>query len=64
MSRKNMPEPASAARFDEVLALMHRDKKARGNKLRFVVLDSIGHPVHLDDPPADAVEEAFRRIQA
>jgi len=47
-----------------VLALMHRDKKARGNKLRFVVLDSIGHPVHLDDPPADAVEEAFRRIQA
>ena len=29
--------------FDDVLALMHRDKKARGNELRFVVLDSIGH---------------------
>ena len=49
--------------FDDVLALMHRDKKARGNELRFVVLDSIGHVVHLDNPPADAVEEAFRRIQ-
>ena len=42
---------------------MHRDKKARGNTLRFVVLDSIGHPVHLDNPPAEAVEEAFRRIR-
>lgn len=49
--------------FESVLSLMHRDKKARGNTLRFVVLDHIGHPIHLDDPPADAVEEAFRRIR-
>lgn len=49
--------------WSDVLALMHRDKKARGNKLRFVVLESVGHPIHLEDPPADAVEEAFRRIQ-
>lgn len=48
---------------DDVLALMHRDKKARGNKLRFVVLEGVGHPIHLEDPPADVVEEAFRRIQ-
>ena len=26
--------------MDDVLALMHRDKKARGNKLRFVVLEA------------------------
>lgn len=49
--------------FDAVLALMHRDKKARGNTLRFVVLDRPGHAIHLDDPPADAVREAFERIQ-
>ncbi|NMM98188.1 bifunctional shikimate kinase/3-dehydroquinate synthase [Bifidobacterium olomucense] len=49
--------------FEDVLALMHRDKKARGNELRFVVLDSIGHVVHLDNPPADAVREAFERIR-
>ena len=49
--------------WDDVLALMHRDKKARGNKLRFVVLEGVGKPIHLEDPPADAVEEAFRRIQ-
>ena len=40
-----LPTSWNGGTFDEVLALMHRDKKARGNKLRFVVLDSIGHPV-------------------
>jgi shikimate kinase/3-dehydroquinate synthase len=49
--------------FDQVLELMHRDKKARGNELRFVVLESIGHPMHLDNPPLDAVREAFNRIR-
>ncbi|MCI1935738.1 MAG: bifunctional shikimate kinase/3-dehydroquinate synthase [Bifidobacteriaceae bacterium] len=49
--------------FDEVLALMHRDKKARGNKLRFIILESVGVPIHLDDPPLDAVREAFERIR-
>lgn len=58
-----LPTSWNGGSFEDVLALMHRDKKARGNKLRFVVLDGVGHPVHLDDPPADAVEEAFRRIQ-
>lgn len=50
--------------FDQVLALMHKDKKARGNKLRFIILDGIGKPTHLDDPPLDAVHEAFRRIRS
>lgn len=50
--------------FDQVLALMHKDKKARGNKLRFIILGGIGKPTHLDDPPLDAVHEAFRRIRS
>ena len=58
-----LPTSWNNGTWDDVLALMHRDKNARGNKLRFVVLDRIGHPIHLEDPPADAVEEAFRRIQ-
>lgn len=49
--------------FDRVLTLMHRDKKARGNMLRFVVLDRPGHVIHLENPPLDAVREAFNRIQ-
>lgn len=63
LSALGLPISWNGGSFEDVLALMHRDKKARGNKLRFVVLDSIGHVVHLDNPPADAVEEAFRRIQ-
>lgn len=58
-----LPTSWNNGSWDDVLALMHRDKKARGNKLRFVILESLGHPIHLEDPPADAVEEAFRRIQ-
>lgn len=49
--------------WDSALELMHRDKKARGNTLRFVVLDGIGHPIHLDNPPIEAVHEAFERIR-
>ncbi|PJM73013.1 3-dehydroquinate synthase [Bifidobacterium primatium] len=58
-----LPTSWNDGSFDDVLALMHKDKKARGKMLRFVVLDRPGHVVHLDNPPADAVEEAFRRIQ-
>ena len=59
-----LPTSWNGGSFDDVLALMHRDKKARGNQLRFVVLDGEpGRMAHLDGPPADAVEEAFRRIQ-
>ena len=58
-----LPTSWNNGSWDDVLALMHRDKKARGNRLRFVILGSLGHPIHLEDPPADAVEEAFRRIQ-
>ena len=58
-----LPTSWNNGTWDDVLALMHRDKKARGNKLRFVVLEGVGKPIHLEDPPADAVEEAFHRIQ-
>lgn len=46
-----LPTSWNGGSFDDVLALMHRDKKARGNELRFVVLDEIGHVVHLDNRP-------------
>ncbi len=49
--------------FDHVLTLMHRDKKARGNKLRFIILDGLGKPTHLDDPPVSALKEAFQAIR-
>ena len=54
-------EDADSA-FERVLNLMHRDKKARGNMLRFVILDGISNPIHLDNPPIEAVKEAFERV--
>ncbi|WP_269082762.1 bifunctional shikimate kinase/3-dehydroquinate synthase [Bifidobacterium aesculapii] len=64
LSSLGLPVSWNGGSFDDVLALMHKDKKARGNMLRFVVLDGgPGHMIHLEDPPAEAVEEAFRRIR-
>ncbi|QOL34116.1 bifunctional shikimate kinase/3-dehydroquinate synthase [Bifidobacterium lemurum] len=62
LSSLGLPISWNNGSFDDVLALMHKDKKARGNTLRFVVLDRPGHVVHLENPPADAVREAFERI--
>ena len=59
-----LPISWSVGDWDSVLTLMHRDKKARGNTLRFVVLEGVGHPIHLDDPPIEAVHEAFERIRS
>lgn len=58
-----LPISWNGGEWDEVLELMHRDKKARGRHLRFVILDGIGHPRHLEDPPLDALREAFDRIK-
>ena len=38
------------------------DKKSRGARLRFVVLDGIGHPVILDNPAEDMLEQAYREV--
>lgn len=58
-----LPTSWGGGSWSDVLALMHRDKKARGNMLRFVVLDRVGHVIHLENSPMEAVEEAFRRIR-
>ena len=57
-----LPVSWNGADFEDVLALMHKDKKARGNILRFVILDSIGHPTRLENPDDEDVRESFRRI--
>ena len=42
--------------WDQLHAAMRIDKKSRGNRLRFVVLDALAKPRILDDPdPADLV---------
>lgn len=57
-----LPTSYNGARWKDLLRTMHRDKKARGRVLRFVVLEGIGHPRILENPPEDVLEAAFAAI--
>ena len=41
---------------------MRVDKKARGDRLRFVVLEGIGHPAILEAPDDAVLLEAYAAI--
>ena len=51
-------------RWPALLDAMRRDKKARGSRLRFVVLDGIGNPTRLEDPPGELLEQAYAAVSA
>ena len=38
------------------------DKKARGARLRLVVLDGLARPAILDDPPEELLRQAYREV--
>jgi 3-dehydroquinate synthase len=41
---------------------MRVDKKARGARLRFVVLDGVAVPGRLEDPDEDLLVRAYERV--
>ena len=51
-----------ADRWEQLLSAMRRDKKARGDLLRFVVLDSLGHPSRLEGPDGSLLVAAYGEI--
>jgi len=51
-------------RWDALLTAMRRDKKTRGDLLRFVVLEDVGRPVRLEGPDEADLVEAYRRVSA
>ncbi len=59
LERVGLPTSWSGASFDDLLAAMRVDKKARGSVLRFVVLDDIGRPRVLADPPEADLRAAY-----
>jgi 3-dehydroquinate synthase len=59
LERVGLPTSYDGADFDELLATMRVDKKARGNQLRFVVLSDIGSPTVLAGPSEDDLRAAF-----
>jgi 3-dehydroquinate synthase len=59
-----LPVRYAGATFAELLESMRRDKKARGNRLRFVLLDGLARPVTVSDPDPALLAAAFAVISA
>jgi 3-dehydroquinate synthase len=48
--------------LDELLDVMRLDKKARGSRLRFVVLEGLARPVTISDPDPAAISAAYAKV--
>jgi 3-dehydroquinate synthase len=57
--RVGLPTRWYGASYEELRAAMAVDKKARGSTLRFVVLEGIGVPRVLADPPEEMLRAAY-----
>jgi 3-dehydroquinate synthase len=57
--RVGLPTRWYGASYEELRAAMAVDKKARGSKLRFVVLSGVGAPQVLTDPPEEMLRAAY-----
>jgi 3-dehydroquinate synthetase len=57
-----LPTRFDGASFDDLHATMRVDKKARGSQLRFVVLDGVGGPAILADPPEEHLRAAYEHL--
>ena len=56
-----LPVTYRADAWPDLLAAMRVDKKARGSRLRFVVLDGLARPSILDGPSDELLAEAYGR---
>jgi 3-dehydroquinate synthase len=57
-----LPTSYRADAWPELLAAMRVDKKARGNRLRFVVLDGLARTGVLDGPDDDLLRDAYTEV--
>jgi 3-dehydroquinate synthase len=57
-----LPTTYSDGRFPELLDAMRIDKKSRGDRLRFVVLDGIGRPGLLEGPEPALLTAAYAAV--
>ncbi|HEY4153612.1 MAG TPA: 3-dehydroquinate synthase [Pseudolysinimonas sp.] len=58
----SLPTTYPAGRWPTLLATMKRDKKARGDLLRFIVLDDIGRPATLTGPEEQLLFAAYQEL--
>ncbi|WP_435300000.1 3-dehydroquinate synthase [Timonella sp. A28] len=57
-----LPTAYRGDKWDQLLQAMRRDKKSRGDMLRFVVLEDIGKPVRLEGPDPMLLASAYAEI--
>ena len=57
-----LPVTYRGDRWEQLLAAMRRDKKSRGDLLRFVVLDGIGRPTRLEGPDPALLAAAYAEV--
>ncbi|MFI7577063.1 3-dehydroquinate synthase [Micromonospora sp. NPDC049497] len=59
-----LPTSYPAGAWPQLLAAMRVDKKARGSRLRFVVLDGLARPAMLEGPDDELLHAAYRQVAA
>lgn len=59
-----LPVSYRGDRWDQLLAAMKRDKKTRGDLLRFVVLDDVAKPTRLEGPDPALLVAAYGEISS
>jgi 3-dehydroquinate synthase len=57
-----LPTRYDADAWPRLRDAMRIDKKTRGSRLRFVVLEGVARPVVLDDPPEELLEAAYAEV--
>jgi 3-dehydroquinate synthase len=57
-----LPTAYRPGAWPSLRAAMAVDKKARGGRLRLVVLDGLARPAILDDPPEDLLAQAYLEV--
>lgn len=62
LSALRLPVSYRAGAFEQLLDSMKVDKKARGNRLRFVLLDGLAKPITVDDPDPALLAAAYSEV--
>jgi 3-dehydroquinate synthase len=62
LSAVGLPTGYQAGAWPQLRAAMSVDKKARGARLRLVVLDGLARPGILDDPAEELLEQAYAEV--
>jgi 3-dehydroquinate synthase len=57
-----LPTAYRPGTWPELRSAMAVDKKARGARLRFVILDGLARPAILEDPPEELLEQAYLEV--